>query len=127
MGLRIRLRPNEPMIVNGCVLTNGDRRNTVTVSSYGQILRAKYILQEEDADTPAKKLYFGIQSLLIGTRRAEDAVSELNRLGSAAFIATGEDERIRVLTAMEFVHQGEWYKALCELRPLIAEKECDAA
>lgn len=125
MGLRVRLRPNEPLIVNGCVVRNGDRRNTLTVSSYGQVLRAKYILQEQDADSPARKLYFEIQTMLIegegagtaGTTRMEAA----NRAGSEAFReAAHEDDQARILNAMDAVHMRDFYRALCELRPLIA-------
>ena len=54
MGLRLRLRPRERIIINGCVVTNGDRRNTITVSSFGQVLRSKDILLPENAETPVE-------------------------------------------------------------------------
>jgi flagellar protein FlbT len=124
MGLRVRLRPHEPVIVNGCVVTNGDRRNTLTVSSYGQILRAKYILQADEANTPARRLYFGVQTLLIEGGQNPDDVAIVNKLGSLAFVAMTTDEaRARILTAMDHVHGGEHYKALCELRSLIEKDE----
>lgn len=120
MGLRLRLRPRERIIINGCVVTNGDRRNTITVSSFGQVLRSKDIMQPEDAQTPSQKLYFAIQMLLINGSVSEDDIKHVNRLGSFAFVSLGADEeRGRLLTAMEHTHQGDYYKALAELRPLL--------
>ena len=120
MALQLRLRPFERVIINGCVITNGPRRNTISVSSYGQVLRGKYVLQEEDAVTPVQKLYFAIQMLLIDEDARRKGAGAANRLGSLAFIAlTDEEDRARVLTAMEWVHRDDFYKALGELRPLL--------
>ena len=125
MGLRIRLRPHERLVINGCVVTNGDRRNTITVSSFGQILRGKDIIQPQDAVTPLEKLYFAIQMMLINGKSDKDSIRHVNRLGAVAFVALATDEdRARLLTAMEKTHQGDYYKALAELRPIAgAEKE----
>lgn len=129
MGLRIRLRPQERIVINGCVVTNGDRRNTITVSSFGQVLRGKDIIQPQDAITPLQKLYFAIQMLLINSNTNKeterDALRHVNRLGAVAFVSLAADEdRARLLTAMEKTHQGDYYKALAELRPITgAEKE----
>lgn len=120
MGLRLRLRPRERIIINGCVVTNGDRRNTITVSSFGQVLRSKDIMQPEDAQTPLQKLYFAIQMMLINGAASEDEIKHVNRLGSFAFVSSNADEeRGRVLTAMEYTHQGDYYKALAELRSIL--------
>ncbi len=120
MGLRIRLRPNERIVVNGCVVTNGDRRNTVTISSFGQVLRGKYILQEDEATTPIRRLYFEIQSALIDGGATKDSIGHLNRQGAQTFVSVqSENDRACLLTAMEHVHRNDLYKALMQLRPLI--------
>ena len=120
MGLRLRLRPHERIIINGCVVTNGDRRNTITVSSFGQVLRSKDILQPEDATTPVQKLYFAVQMLLINGGPTDAEMPHVNRLGSFAFISTQSDEeRGSLLAAMEHTHSGDYYKALTELRPML--------
>ena len=128
MGLRLRLRPRERIIINGCVVTNGDRRNTITVSSFGQVLRSKDILLPENAHTPVEKLYLGIQMLLINISGTQEEIHHINRLGSFAFVSLKcEDEQGRLLSAMERMHQGDYYKALSELRPLIkSEKDKQA-
>ncbi|WP_428410378.1 flagellar biosynthesis repressor FlbT [Hyphococcus sp.] len=126
MGLRIRLRPQERIVINGCVVTNGDRRNTITVSSFGQVLRGKDIIQPQDAVTPLQKLYFAIQMMLINSNTdidaEKDALRHVNRLGAVAFVSlTTDEDRARLLTAMEKTHQGDYYKALAELRPITGD------
>lgn len=119
MGLRLRLRPNERIIVNGCVLTNGDRRNTITVSSFGQVLRGKYVLQPEDANTPVRKLYFTIQMLLISG--CDDAMlRHASKLGAFVFTHMDSDEeRATLLQAIDMIHVRDFYKALVKLHPLL--------
>ncbi len=119
MGLRLRLRPNERIIVNGCVLTNGDRRNTITVSSFGQVLRGKYVLQPEDARTPIRRLYFTIQMLLI-SGCDDKMLRHASKLGAFVFThMDDDDERATLLAAMDMVHLRDFYKALVKLHPLL--------
>jgi flagellar protein FlbT len=119
MGLRLRLRPHERIIVNGCVLTNGDRRNTITVSSFGQVLRGKYVLQPEDARTPLQRLYFTIQMLLI-SGCDEQMRRHASKLGAFVFThMESDEERATLLAAMDMVHTQDFYKALVKLHPLL--------
>ena len=91
MGLRLRLRPHERIIVNGCVLTNGDRRNTITVSSFGQVLRGKYVMQPEEAKSPLGRLYFTIQMLLI--QGFEEKIHRhASKLGAFIFTQMDDDD-----------------------------------
>lgn len=119
MGLRLRLRPHERIIVNGCVLTNGDRRNTITVDSFGQVLRGKYVLQPEDARTPIRRLYFTIQMLLISG--CDDAMlRHASKLGAYVFThMESDEERAILLQAIDMVHLRDFYKALVKLHPLL--------
>jgi flagellar protein FlbT len=128
MGLRLRLRPNERIIVNGCVLTNGDRRNTITVSSFGQVLRGKYVLQPEDARTPISQLYFAIQMLLI-SGHDEKALRHASKLGAYVFTQVNDNQsRAAILEAMDQVHLQDFYKALVRLHPLLDQsREQEAA
>lgn len=122
MGLRLRLRPNERIIVNGCVLTNGDRRNTITVSSFGQVLRGKYVLQPEDAKTPIRRLYFAIQMLLI-SGCDDQMLRHTSKLGAFVFThMSSDEERSALLQAMDMVHIRDFYKALVKLHPLLELK-----
>jgi len=60
MALKLSLKPDEKLVINGAVIANADRRATLIVHNKASILREKDILQEEDVDTPAKRIYFPI-------------------------------------------------------------------
>ena len=60
MALKLSLKPDEKLVINGAVIANADRRATLIVHNKASILREKDILQEQDVDTPAKRIYFPI-------------------------------------------------------------------
>ncbi|MFC3051246.1 flagellar biosynthesis repressor FlbT [Kordiimonas pumila] len=60
MALKLSLKPDEKLVINGAVIANADRRATLIVHNKASILREKDILQEEQVDTPAKRIYFPI-------------------------------------------------------------------
>ena len=65
MPLKIKLKPNERMIVGGAVITNGNTRCDLLIENKVSILRQKDIMREEDADSPCRKIYFTIQLMYI--------------------------------------------------------------
>jgi flagellar protein FlbT len=65
MPLKIRLKPNERMIVGGAVITNGNTRCDLLIENKVSILRQKDIMSEKDADSPCRKVYFTIQLMYI--------------------------------------------------------------
>ncbi|MGF1457224.1 MAG: flagellar biosynthesis repressor FlbT [Alphaproteobacteria bacterium] len=120
MGLRLRLRPGEMFVVNGCVIQNGERRNTVTISSFGQVLRARDILQPEDAKTPIARLYLSIQAFLIEPDDMDEVLPDLNVVAARLIARTQDlDTRQRLLEAVDHVHERDYYSALAALRPLL--------
>ncbi len=60
MALKLSLKPDEKLVINGAVVANGDRRSTLIVHNKASILREKDIMQEEEVNTPAKRIYFPI-------------------------------------------------------------------
>lgn len=65
MPLKIRLKPNERMIVGGSVITNGNTRCDLLIENKVPILRQNDIMREEDADSPCRRIYFAIQLMYI--------------------------------------------------------------
>ena len=57
MPLKIELKPNERLIVGNALITNDRERTRLYIDGNVPILREKYILTEEQADTPCKKVY----------------------------------------------------------------------
>lgn len=65
MSLKIDLKPGEKFIVNGAVLKAGRRRVSLMLENEAVLLRSKDIMQQEEANTPARRIYFTIMLLYI--------------------------------------------------------------
>jgi len=65
MSLKIDLKPGEKFIVNGAVLKAGKRRVSLILENEAVLLRSKDIMQEADATTPARRIYFTLMLLYI--------------------------------------------------------------
>ena len=65
MALKIRLKPKEKVIIGGAVVTNGNSTSDLVVENNIPILREKDIMNEEDAHTPCRRVYFVIQLMYV--------------------------------------------------------------
>lgn len=65
MSLKIALKPNERIIIDGAVISNGNSSSDLIIENNVPILRQKYILSEKDADSPCRRIYFVIQLMYI--------------------------------------------------------------
>jgi Flagellar biosynthesis regulator FlbT len=122
MALKIKLKPNERVIVNGAVIRNDDRRTVITVENHSHVIRGSDVMLEDDATTPAKRAYFVIQSLLIDQRH-----NFKERKKQAAELLADLYTAIRNAEMHNAVAEANWnlacedyYKALVALRPVIA-------
>ena len=61
MPLRIKLPSHDRIIINGAVLENGGDSSTLIVHNRVDILRRKEVMAEEEATTPAKRIYYALQ------------------------------------------------------------------
>lgn len=65
MPLRLTLKPDERVIVNGCILKNGPRRHVLEVENRADVLRGDEMLDAESATTPARRVAYQIQIGLV--------------------------------------------------------------
>lgn len=66
MPLKIELRPGERVVINGAVIEGAvDHRTEFVILNRAVIMRERHILKQENANTPAKRVYFAIQMLYI--------------------------------------------------------------
>ncbi len=65
MALKITLKPHEKMILAGAVITNGASKCEFVIENKVSILRHNSIMAPEDADSPAKRIYFAIQLMYV--------------------------------------------------------------
>ena len=77
MPLRISLRPGERFVVNGAIVKNGVRGTDLLLCNRVSVLIEKDIMQPEEAQTPARRIYFPIMLMYLDEGRREDAHVEL--------------------------------------------------
>lgn len=121
MGLKLKLKPFEKFIVNGVVIENGRHRNTVTVANHAQVMTGRSILQPEDATTPVKRTYYTVQAMLLDPPNAERQKQLYEALIAQLHMAIHDPTMTFHLTdADRHVRDGDYYKALAALRPVIS-------
>jgi len=69
MSLKLRLKPEEKVLVGKAVIKNGPRTSEFVVENNVPILRQKDILSEEEANSPSRRVYFVIQLMYIDTEK----------------------------------------------------------
>ena len=121
MALLIELKADEQILIGSALVRNAGGSRTklaIKTSTEVPILRSKQILTEATANTPAKRVYFAVQLMLLAADLApyQDRFLELCRdLVAAAPSTTPYLEAIaRHLLA------GAYYKALKEASALVA-------
>ena len=65
MALKITLKPNERMIIDGAVISNGSTVTDFVIENKVPVLRQSDILSEKDADSPSRRIYFAIQLMYV--------------------------------------------------------------
>ncbi len=122
MGLKITLKPGERMIIGGAAVTNGGAKSTLIIENTVPILREKDILSAENANTPARRIYFAIQLMYIDGAHLTDH-HKLYWTLVKAFLeaAPGALEVVDGISAK--ILNAEYYPALKTCRKLIAYEE----
>ena len=121
MGLKIELKPGERVMLGDCVITNHDQRTRLLVEGNAPILREKDIMTESRADTPAKRIYLAVQLMYTAKNPAVyhelyfRLVREITQAAPSMWPLI-ESINNKILT-------GELYKALREVRKLIAYEQ----
>ena len=124
MPLKISLKPGERVAINGAVITNGDRRSSFVVQNKANILRERDIIQVEDANTPARRIYFPIMMMYLDVDGYQAYYDEF-RGRMDEFMAAIQNPEIlsTCLTIDKDVVSREFYRALKACRDLIAYEE----
>ncbi|WP_372886863.1 flagellar biosynthesis repressor FlbT [Shimia sp.] len=119
MGLRLTLKPNERIVVNGCVIRNSDRRQLLIIENHADVVRESDLLDDKEARTPVKEVYFFIQSALLDARIRDKMVPIVQKkLGQLAPVFHDEITS-HIFEAANHVSCGNFYKAMRALRAVV--------
>ena len=124
MPLKLSLKPGEKFVLNGAVVQNGDRRGVLILQNKASVLREKDIMQAEDADTPARRVYLPVMMMYIDESQASTFYDEFVRRLSDFMGATRNAEIMAECVATsKHVLAREYYKALMSARKLVEYEE----
>jgi flagellar protein FlbT len=122
MGLKITLKPGERMIIGGAVITNGESKCSFIVENKVPILRQKDILSVENANTPARRIYFSIQLMYIDGINLTDHHKMYWRLVKE-FLEAAPGALGIIDYISERILNGDYYQALKHCKKLAAYEE----
>ena len=121
MALKLSLKPNEKLIVNGAVIANTDRRATLVVHNKASILREKDILQENDVTTPARRVYFPVMLMYMDDKGRDKYYDEFVLRMTEFMSAISTPEAVAACVSVsKDVMDRKYYRALMTCKKLIA-------
>lgn len=121
--LKIHLKANERIFVNGAVL-KADRKVTVEFLNDVVFLLETHVLQKEQATTPLKQLYFVVQSMLMEPKTIQLA-RQIYEHSHLLLLNTFKDqELLEALVEIRLLIERErYFEALKRIRTLFLLEE----
>ena len=120
MSLKIDLKAGEKFIVNGAVMVAGKSGASLILQNQATFLRAKDIMQETEANTPAKRIYFVIMLMYIDPESHDQYYSRFAGLVDEYLANTTLAEVRRALMGiLQQANMKRFYQALKLCKSLI--------
>lgn len=122
-NIRLYLRPNEKLYINGAVI-RFDRKVSLELLNDVTFLLESHVMQAEDASTPLRQLYFVVQMMLINPADTQAARKLFDSmLMSMSKVLENESLRAGIGSVEEDVRSGKEFNALKTLRKLFATED----
>lgn len=120
-GLVLKLAPCEPVLINGAVIENGDKRSRLAIlTPNAHILRLRDAIHPEQVNTPVRRVCYIAQLVLSGDADPKEARHQIIRgIEQLSQVFTDHDSRLHLTTATEAVLGGQFYQAMKSLRALL--------
>lgn len=121
MPLKLVLKPGERFVLNGAVVENGNRRVMMILHNKASVLREKDIMQEHEADSPAKRIYFPVMMMYLSDSSNDGMYAAFVARMTEFMSAVSNPEILQqCVNVNRDVMEGEHYKALLRCQKLIA-------
>lgn len=122
MPLIIDLKPGEKVIVNGAVIENAGSSTKLRIHNNSNILKQKEIMVEEDASTPASRVYFCLQcAYIFPGEKAKYVKMFLDYL--TQYVEACPSARDLAVEIAREADEENYYKALRAARKLLKHEE----
>lgn len=124
-GLKLKLRPDEQILINGSVIQNGSKQVELTVKTLGtRILRLRDALHPDEITTPVKRVCYVAQLAVAGEVTDEDAHRDfIKGINALQKIFKDEGSQVTMEKAISQADEGDFYKAMQSIRKLIPYEE----
>ncbi|TGD61860.1 flagellum biosynthesis protein FlbT [Tabrizicola sp. WMC-M-20] len=119
MALKLTLKPNERVVVNGCVIRNSDRRHVLVIENRADVVREDELLDETAAGSPVGRVYFLMQTALMRADLRSRLTPEIQRLLADLVPVFRPETTASLFAAANFVSMGNFYKAMRMMRPVL--------
>ncbi|WP_309093005.1 flagellar biosynthesis repressor FlbT [Phenylobacterium sp.] len=120
MPLKLSLRPGERFVLNGAVVQNGDRRSVLVLQNKASVLREKDIMQADEANTPARRIYFPVMMMYLDEANADRYYDEfVRRMTEFMGVIANPPVLADCVAISKHCMAREYYKALMLCRRLI--------
>lgn len=124
MALKLTLKPGEKFVINGAVVVNGDRRAHLLIQNNVAILREKDVMQQQEARTPVRRIYFAIQMLYLDEANESVYFGEFTRrLKEFMGVLSDREALAKCGTILEEVSAKQYYRALMTCKKLLPFEE----
>lgn len=118
--LVLEIKQGEMMIINGAPI-RFKTRSRIELADKARFLFGKQILSPAEANTPARRIYFALQAVYVGTEeeRAAALISADTLIEAFKAATTSALAREILDRALKLAHEGEYYQALKLARRII--------
>lgn len=117
MALKVELKPNERIVIGQAVIRNGDTRAKLFIEGNTPIMRERDIMGVDDANTPAKRIYFVLQLMYLDRDVNAYRTEFLSLIEDFMAAAPSAWRYIKPIT--DYVIQIDIYKAIKAAKDLI--------
>jgi flagellar protein FlbT len=120
LPLKLSLKPGERFVLNGAVVQNGDRRGVLVLQNKASVLREKDIMQEDEVNSPARRIYFPVMMMYLDEANAGRYHDEFVRRLTEFMGVIGNPAILAECVAIsKHCMEREYYKALMLCRKLM--------
>lgn len=124
-GLRLKLRPNERVLINGAVIENGRTQVELSVlTPETKILRLRDALRPDSVNTPTKRVCYIAQLVVAGEMQPDEAISKFVRgVVELKQVFLDRGSQATMDQAIQFARARNFYKAMQCMRRILLYEE----
>ena len=113
MPLKINVKSGEKFVVNGAVMVAGSKGASLVLQNEATILLGKDVMQEKEATTPSRRIYFSILVMCLDQENVKNYRDAFMSYVEDFMDATTFSEvRRTLLHIVEDVNSGNYYRAM---------------